>query len=63
MLTAREIEILQAIANGRNSREIAATLQTSYGTIKWYRRELYRKLDAHQEGEAVAIALRNGIIH
>jgi predicted ATPase/DNA-binding CsgD family transcriptional regulator len=55
-LTDRELEILRLIADGLNSREIAQKLVLSVGTIRWYLKLIYSKLDAHSRSEALARA-------
>lgn len=55
-LTEREIEIVQLLADGLNSREIAERLFLSVGTIRWYLKSIYSKLDAHSRSEAIARA-------
>ena len=56
MLTQREIEILQLIAQGYSNREIAELLVLSLGTIKRHNSNIYRKLDVKRRTEAVATA-------
>ncbi len=55
-LTERELEILHLIADGLNSREIADRLFLTVGTIRWYLRSIYDKLDVHSRSEAIARA-------
>jgi DNA-binding CsgD family transcriptional regulator len=55
-LTERELEILHLISDGLNSREIAQQLVLSVGTIRWYLKTIYSKLDAHSRSEALARA-------
>ncbi len=55
-LTEREFEILRLIADGLNSREIADRLFLSVGTIRWYLKIIYDKLDVHSRSEAIARA-------
>ena len=55
-LTDRELEILRLIADGLNSREIAEQLILSVGTIRWYFKLIYSKLDVHSRSEAIAHA-------
>jgi ATP/maltotriose-dependent transcriptional regulator MalT len=55
-LTDRELEVLHLIADGLNSREIAQQLVLSVGTIRWYLKLIYSKLDAHSRSEALARA-------
>ncbi len=55
-LTERELEILHLIADGLNSREIAQQLILGVGTIRWYLKQIYSKLDVHSRSEAIARA-------
>jgi predicted ATPase/DNA-binding CsgD family transcriptional regulator len=55
-LSARELEILHLIADGLNSREIAQHLTLSVGTVRWYLKQIYSKLDAHSRAQALARA-------
>jgi DNA-binding CsgD family transcriptional regulator/tetratricopeptide (TPR) repeat protein len=55
-LSERELEILRLIAEGLNSREIAERLILSVGTIRWYLKNIYGKIDAHSRSEAIARA-------
>jgi DNA-binding CsgD family transcriptional regulator len=55
-LSERELEILHLIADGHNSREVAQSLYLSVGTIRWYLKHIYSKLDAHSRSEAIARA-------
>jgi predicted ATPase/DNA-binding CsgD family transcriptional regulator len=55
-LTERELEILHLLADGLNSREVAQRLYLGVGTIRWYLRQIYSKLDAHSRSQAIARA-------
>ncbi len=55
-LTDRELEILHLITDGLNSREVAQRLVLSVGTIRWYLKIIYDKLDVHSRSEAIARA-------
>jgi DNA-binding NarL/FixJ family response regulator len=59
-LTAREVEVLTLIAQGRTNRDIAAALFLSPNSIKTYVRTAYRKIGATSRSQAVAWAIRNG---
>jgi DNA-binding CsgD family transcriptional regulator len=61
-LTPREHEVLQLAAEGRSTREIAAVLVLSPGTVKTHLQHIYHKLDARDRVSAVATALRLGLI-
>jgi DNA-binding NarL/FixJ family response regulator len=61
-LTARELEVLTLIAEGLSSELVAQRLGLSVATIKTHLRNVSAKLRAHSRLEAVAIALRRGLI-
>ncbi|HJV85274.1 MAG TPA: LuxR C-terminal-related transcriptional regulator [Noviherbaspirillum sp.] len=50
----REREMLRALAQGEQNRELAARFQISENTVKWYLKNLYVKLDAHNRAQAIA---------
>lgn len=60
-LTEREIEVLQLIADGCSSREIAAKLNRSYKTIMSHRTNLMQKLGSHKVASLVRFAIRTGV--
>src|ERR1700677_198878 len=62
-ITAREIEVLQHIAGGNRNRDIAEKLFISEETVKVHIKHIMEKLGASDRTQAVAIALRRGIIH
>ena len=62
-LTAREIEVLQQIAGGNRNRDIADRLFISEETVKVHIKHIMEKLGASDRTQAVAIALKRGIIH
>ena len=62
MLTAREREILQLLANGMSNSDVAAKLFISAETVKSHVRHILTKLEADTRTHAVAIALRDAII-
>jgi predicted ATPase/DNA-binding CsgD family transcriptional regulator len=55
-ISVRELEILRLLADGLNSREIANQLVLSVGTIRWYLKQIYSKLDVHSRSQAIARA-------
>ena len=61
-LTAREIEVLQQIANGNGNRGIAEKLFISEGTVKVHIQHIMEKQGASDRTQAVAIGVRRGII-
>jgi len=62
-LTAREIEVLGQIAGGNRNRDIAEKLFITEETVKVHIKHIMDKLGASDWTQAVAIALRRGIIH
>ena len=62
LLTAREIQIVEAVADGRSNKEIAAAIGIAEDTVKTHLRRLFEKLGASDRAQAVAIALRQRII-
>jgi DNA-binding NarL/FixJ family response regulator len=61
LLSEREREVLDLIADGRTNREIAAVLYLSPHTVKEHTSALYRKLGARNRAEAVQRAQRVGL--
>ena len=62
MLTGREREILQLLADGMSNADVAARLFISQETVKSHVRHILAKLEADTRTHAVAIALRDAII-
>lgn len=60
-LTSREREILQRIAEGETTKEIAARLGLSVKTVESHRINLMRKLDIHETATLVRYAIRRGL--
>ena len=61
-LTDREIEVLKHIAGGNRNRDIAERLFISEETVKVHIKHIMEKLGASDRTQAVAIAVRRGII-
>ena len=61
-MTPREREVLQLIAEGKSSKEIASVLNISTKTSETHRSNLMRKLNLHSVSELVRYAIRNKII-
>lgn len=61
-LTPREREILQLIAEGRTSKEVAARLALSVKTVEAHRANIMNKLDLHSASQLVLYAVRNNIV-
>ena len=62
-LTAREIEVLRLISGGNRNQDIAEKLFISEETVKVHVRHIMEKLAASDRTQAVAIAVRRGMIH
>jgi DNA-binding NarL/FixJ family response regulator len=61
-LTARELEILQLIVDGKSNKEIAADLDLSANTVAVHRANIMTSLGIHKTAELVAYAIRNGLV-
>ena len=61
-LTAREMECLTGLADGLNSEGIAKRLNIAVPTVAMHLSNARRKLGAHTREQAVAVALRRGVI-
>ena len=61
-LTAREREVVQLLAEGRSSKEVAVTLNLSVKTAETHRTNIMRKLDLHSVASLVRYAVRNHIV-
>jgi len=62
LLSTREREVLQLIAESRTNKEIAASLSLSVYTVEAHRGRIMEKLNLHSIGELVRFAMRNGLI-
>jgi len=62
LLTAREREILQLLAEGKSNKDIATLLGLSLFTIETHRRNLQEKLNIHSFAELILYAVRKGVI-
>ena len=62
VLTRREVEVLQMLANGASSSDVAKKLLISAKTVKNHLAHIYSKLGATNRGQAVAKAVRLGIV-
>ena len=63
ILSARQREILQLIAEGRSSKEMARRLELSVKTVESHRTELMERLGIHGIAGLVRYAIRTGIVH
>jgi DNA-binding NarL/FixJ family response regulator len=61
-LTAREVEVLRQVAGGNRNRDIADLLSISEETVKVHIKHIMGKLGASERTQAIAIAVRRGII-
>ena len=61
-LTPREKEILSGLVEGHNFKAIADSLFISIETVRFHFRNIYKKLHVHSQSEAVAKALKEGLI-
>jgi DNA-binding NarL/FixJ family response regulator len=61
-LTPRERQVLQLIAEGRSSKEVASTLNISVNTAETHRSRILEKLDIHEVAGLVRYAIRRGLI-
>ena len=62
MLTSREREILQLLAERKSTKEIAHALNLSPYTVETHRRNLHEKLNLHTQAELILYAVRKGVI-
>lgn len=62
-LTARELQILKLLAEGKTNKETAAVLSVSVRTVEAHRASLMRKLDLTSLSDLIYFAIRNGIVH
>jgi DNA-binding NarL/FixJ family response regulator len=62
-LTPREREVVQLVAEGRSSKEVAARLKVSVKTVEAHRANIMNKLDLHSASQLVLYAVRNNIVH
>jgi DNA-binding NarL/FixJ family response regulator len=61
-LSKREREILQKVADGATTRQVASDLGISPHTVKTHLERIFEKLGANDRAQAVAIAIRTGIV-
>ena len=62
LLTAREREILQLLAEGKTNKEVASMLNLSVYTVETHRTHILQKLNLHNVPELILYAVRKGII-
>jgi DNA-binding NarL/FixJ family response regulator len=61
VLTAREREVLQLIAEGKSTKQIASVLNVSVKTIETHRQQIMEKLDMHSIAQLTKYAIREGL--
>src|SRR5262245_3974976 len=61
-LTPHEIRLLKLLVNGHSYKTAGAELNVSINTVRSYIRNIYEKLQVHSKSEAVAKALRDGLV-
>jgi DNA-binding NarL/FixJ family response regulator len=61
-LTPRELQVLQLVAEGKTTKEVASTLGVSFKTAESHRTRIMEKLDIHETAGLVRYAIRKGII-
>ena len=62
LLTTREREILQLLAEGKSNKEVASVLNVSLYTVETHRGNLMQKLNLHSVPELILYAVRKGVI-
>lgn len=62
LLTDREKEVLQLLAEGRSNKEVATLLDLGLSTVETHRANLMQKLNLHNTAEVVLYAVRKGLI-
>jgi two-component system, NarL family, response regulator NreC len=62
LLTDREKEVVQLLAEGRSNKEVAALLDLGLSTVETHRANLMQKLNLHNTAEIVLYAVRKGLI-
>jgi two-component system, NarL family, response regulator NreC len=62
LLTTREREILQLLAEGKSNKDVATLLRLSLYTIETHRGNIFQKLNLHSSAELILYAIRKGVI-
>src|SRR3954469_12874759 len=62
-LTLREREVLQLVAEGKTTKDVAAALGLTVKTAEYYRSRIITKLGVHNTAGLVRYALRSGVVH
>lgn len=61
-LTNRELQVLELVADGKSTKEVAALLNISYKTADSHRSRIMEKLDVHETASLVRYAIRQGLV-
>jgi len=62
LLSTREREVLQLIAEGKTNKEVATRLNLSVYTVDSHRGKIMEKLNLHSAGELIRFAVKNGLV-
>jgi len=62
LLTTREREILQLLAEGKSNKEVAGVLNLSLYTVETHRSNIFQKLNLHSTADLILYAVRKGVI-
>ncbi len=62
LLTTREREILQLLAEGKSNKDVASLLNLSLYTVETHRGNIFQKLNLHNSAELILYAIRKGVI-
>ncbi len=62
LLTTREREVLQLLAEGKSNKQVAALLNLSLYTVETHRSNIFQKLNLHNSAELILYAIRKGVI-
>jgi DNA-binding NarL/FixJ family response regulator len=62
LLTTRERELLQLLAEGKNNKDVANILNLSLHTVETHRSNIFQKLNLHSGAELILYAIRKGVI-
>lgn len=63
LLTTREREILQLLAEGKSNKEVAGLLNLSLYTVETHRSNIFQKLNLHSTADLILYAVRKGVIN
>ena len=62
LLTPREKDVLQLLAEGKTNKEVATILNLSLYTVETHRGNIFQKLNLHSGAELILYAVRKGVI-